>query len=822
MAFNLDHTANGNLSLGGSYAAFTGSFTFPTPAVPGSSVTFLAEESADISSISGLQSCLDLLVPNNEVGTASTLDAGNTQYSAIVINNDNLIDDSLLPDAICSCVFVVTNSGQLTLLNQAKKGSLAMTANPYQTYVLTDGLFNNISNWTPLLNPDNCVDSVNMQTGTVLISGKDLSSAVGYSGTVESGVQYLYECLVSQTCLSDNYKTESDFEMDIMPYATTSYLSNELNSYATTQCVSDCLSFYTDNNGTGSLFSPHALAYGFGTASQSQHNVGTAGSCILCVGSDGFLDSSVLPDVSLVESFNINSSSELTSLSTATLGDVAFDVVNKFNYILVSSGENAYQDSNNWIRMSAEEGSLLSVNGHTAAPNGIVTVYGSDLCGVNTANSIINATSTISPVPLPVDNSLIGTTVSFNVSTDSVITQNDYVKILDQESWSNFYYYGQVLTTQVTGPFTLQVNINVLSNGGFSSVPSDNWKIHLITNLKDNINNLDTFIQLVEANYQSSGSFISDRSDYMTVVDFDSAADLKAISGHAHPTSDVTDLDTCLSDISAFKAANTIGGDKSYSHKLDDNSSTVSCGSLVLGKDGKAKNNYSLVQSAGKFSQNGDAQYSLMAGKVLPADNNWTSIVNVGMEKNSIALLNAGFVSRQGDSFTLEGVVVRESSSVQLPEDLAKAIYSTGSYGNDVRVCAGTSGFALQVQGQTYWTSSLEMVYTKSSGVAEDDGVGQYWQALNGNNWYNVTGNWFTENTFTDHATSLPSGTTNVQMVGSTAAIVNIDCADWVQPNSIDTTQIAQADGICIVSNTSAIFNGQIYGNAEFFGAIFM
>ena len=727
MAFNLDHTSNGNLNLAGSYTAFTGSFNFPKPAVAGSCVTLITQDSAYISSISGLQSCIDLLVETSDIGTASTLHADNSACNAVLVNGSNLIDIITLPDAIKSCAFIVANSGQLTLLDAAKKGSVAITTNTYMTFVLSGGLFNNISNWVPLLNPDNCIDSVNLKTGQVFISGVDLDSAAGYGVDVESAVEFLSTGYADSTYLTTNYVTEADFNDDVIPYETTSALTNTLLSYATTECVSNCLGFYTDNNGTGALFAPYALEATFGTASESQHNVGTGSACILCVGASGFIDSSVLSDPTLVETFIISTPSGLTGLSTATIGDVAFDTVNNFNYILINSGVNAYQTSANWCRLSAEEGALLNVNNHTADGACLVTVYSNDVC--------------------------------FGIPTGS----ETYLSV------------------------------------------------------SDTIILLDTSVSMVEDDFASSGYFASDRNNYVLTSVFDYIASGKSITGHSHPITGITDLDSCLTAISPFEEANTINLDKSYSYKLGDTNTTVSCGSLIVGEYGKGKNNYSLVQSPGKFAENGDAQYSSVAGKVS-GNNSWSTIINVELDNNSIALINADFVSRNCDSFRLEGVVVRENGSVSLPEEVAKAIYHTGNVDHDVRVCAGASAFVLQVKGNTYWTSSLEMVSTKMSGMAGPDGIGLYWQGLDDSNWFNVGGNWFTENTFTSHATSLPSGSSNVQMSGSVAAIVDLDDANWVQPNSINTTSVTDSKGIVFTSASSAVFNGTIYGNASFSG----
>lgn len=723
MAFNIDHTASGNLNLAGSYSAFTGSFTFPRPSDLSRPSVFLTEGSANIAAITGLQACLDLLVNTNEVGTASTLNADNGSCSAILVNNSNLLNVSVLPDSVNSSVFVVSNSGQLTLLSEAKKGSVAYTTNNYKTYVLC-GTFNNINNWIGLLNPDMCIDSVNSTTGVVLISGKDLSSSAGYGANAEIAIQYLSTGYTNSSYLTSEYETEADFNSELSNYATTLSLNNELASYPTTGDTSGCLSNYTNNNGTGALFAPYTLQADLGTAAESQHNVGTGNSCILCVGSLGCIDSSVLPDVSLVEAFNVSSQDGLTGLTTATIGDVAFDTVNKFNYILTSCAVGAYSSTGNWSRFSAEEGLLLNVNNHTAEPDSTVTLYSSDICFTNEQNANV---------------------------------VSDYILLLD--------------------------------------IPLDN----------------------IESDYKVSGSFISDRSGYVTEQLFNAIASGKSNTGHVHSMSDINDLNSCISAISPFSETNLINLEKSYSYKLSDSGSSTSCGSLIFGNEGKAKNNYSVVQGAGKFAELGDAQHESLVGKLNSPNTNWNNIIEVQLDTSSIALFNASLVSRGGDAFELQGAVVRELGSASIPEEPSKAIYATGNVNNDVRVCANSSGFALQVKGQSYWMSNLEMVSTKSTGVATD-GIGLYWNNEVGSDWFNVGANWFTENTLTTQATSLPSGSSDVFMNGSVAAVVDLDDADWVQPNSIDTTSVTDSLGIVFTSANNEVFDGTIYGNASFSG----
>ncbi len=727
MAFNLDHTASGNLLLAGSNIFFTGSFTFPKPSNLNTPSVFMTECSASAEAISGLQSCLDLLVNSGEFGTASSISAGGNANDILLVGNNNLINESFLPDSVNSSVFVVSNSGQLILLNNAQKGSIAYTTNNYKSYVLS-GCFNDINNWVGLLNPDNCVDSVNSKTGVVLVYGCDLSSAAGLGSNVDCAIKLISTGYADTSYLTSEYKTETSFNSDVSNYSTITNLTNELSNNTTTGDLSNCLSNYTDNAGTGSLFSPYALDSTFGTASESQHNVGTGNSCILCVGSLGCIDSSVLPDVSLVEAFIVSSQNDLTGLSTATVGDVAFDSVNNFNYILVCSGIGSYSDLQNWKSFAAEQGSLLSVNNNTADPNSTVTIYSDDVCLTNDQNSL---------------------TVS------------------------------------------------------------------------DKIALIHGFVDGVELDYESSGSFEQKKSEYVLESSFNSIASLKCTTGHLHEINEIENLNSCISNINAFFESNLIDLEKSYSYQLSNSGSANSCGSLILGDQGKSKNNFSLVQGAGKFQEIGDAQYESIVAKILTNDNEWTNIIDVGMQDNSIALLNAYFVSRNDDSFSLQGAVIKEFTNAIAPEQFTKSIYHTGSSSSDVRVCTNSSGFALQVKGQSYWTSSLEMVYTKSTGSALNL-IGLYWQGFGDNDWYNIQQNWFTENTFTENATSLPLTGSNVQMVGSVVPVVNLDSPYWVQPNSIDTTQITTPNGICFVSTTGAEFSGTIYGDAEFIGSVFI
>ena len=125
------------------------------------------------------------------------------------------------------------------------------------------------------------------------------------------------------------------------------------------------------------------------------------------------------------------------------------------------------------------------------------------------------------------------------------------------------------------------------------------------------------------------------------------------------------------------------------------------------------------------------------------------------------------------------------------PTDTNNGIYLSGSY---VDILAGQWGYA-------------------GTGVANQNVIGRYFAGIN-NQWYSLSNNWFSNSSLTTQATSLPSGDTNVIMLGSTGALVDLSNPLWKQPASINTTAVTDSYGICFASG---IFSGIVYGNISFF-----
>ena len=85
------------------------------------------------------------------------------------------------------------------------------------------------------------------------------------------------------------------------------------------------------------------------------------------------------------------------------------------------------------------------------------------------------------------------------------------------------------------------------------------------------------------------------------------------------------------------------------------------------------------------------------------------------------------------------------------------------------------------------------------------------------NDWYDQDA-WFSNSSFSTPYGSLPQSYSDVIMYGSNGAYIDLDNANWIQPNSIDTRNVSDPYGICFYSNNSAQFSGIVYGNSSFFG----
>lgn len=377
--------------------------------------------------------------------------------------------------------------------------------------------------------------------------------------------------------------------------------------------------------------------------------------------------------------------------------------------------------------------------------------------------------------------------------------------------------------------------INGHSADGFSSVTLDASDIHYCqsenTHLNECITAIVTGIDAIESDYESCIHFTGEREHYTLTSVFDNIAATKSVTGHGHAMSDISGLNECVGPMGAFVQGDLINLETSYSLMLDPNSATTVSGALVLGQNGKAENqHFSVVNSAGCFAENGDAQTVKFVGKGNFTSNSFNDIALIPVSEFTTTFVSAQVIGRSSDdsesaAYSIEGLFARESGNLNKIGCESIATFATTDTGYGVEfITTNDYDVHLRVKGsastEMHWVANVNYLkLTDSSNGGGGGGVGAYFSGAN-NAWYTLSNNWFVNSSLTNQATSLPSGDTSVVMLGVTGALVDLSDPAWVQPASIDTTAVTDNKGICFVSGS---FSGTIYGNATFLnGASFV
>jgi hypothetical protein len=739
MAFILDHTASGDLTLVGSHSASTGGYSFPKPTGQNHDLILMAACEFGIDAIHNLQSELDTKVNISDVGSAIYKNADNSANNLAVVGNDGLFNESVIPASILNTVFVVSSSSDLTLLSSAKKGDTATTTanNQLCTYILT-GTFSNSLDWVPLVNEAIKIQTVNGYSGVVSLSGHDIDLSSGfYSGSsIDEAVADLQANKVSYQCLTGDpvYTTNTYFETLIANYSTSdSYNAALTGCYKTTGDVSSYLEDYTL---TCDLDSVHLDDYvpRTETGTVAALNVGSTSGTILEVLGGDVISTNVLNNIAYTDTFTISAESQLTGLSSAEAGDIAIDLTNEKTYILTGQSANAYQNLSEWKEFVDQEGIVYTVNGLSPDGNRDVTFSSSD--------------------------------VYLHSQTGSTITSK--------------------------------------------------------------IESIESSIGSLESTYKTSGSLTGDRANYTLESTFNDIAATKSVTGHGHAMSDVSGLVACAALMTAFLQGDLVSLNQSYSYKLDPNSANTSTNSLMLGKESKAIVNHEIAHAAGKDSIVGDVQSSQLVGKVQSSGHTWTSLITYPVDSNSLSFIKAEVVGQSFTntgkfvSLTVEGALARNGSTAEVVGEVAKVIHARTNDHYDVRFIGSSEDVVVQVRANgndvLNWVgkSTLMKLEVDSSGVSPT--IGAYYSGVSGSSYWYDLNNWFTNQALSSQATQLPNASTCVELFGAVAPLVDLDNGSWVQPYSIDSTQIGDAYGICFTSSISGVFSGIVYGDASFFG----
>ena len=384
MAINFDHTSSANITLRGPENAQPNDvFNFVFPNVIGESTpSLLISGETTIGQISGLTSALSQKVQKSTTGSAASLNYGTGAGQVVRLDNNAKIPNELIPSVAIRDVFTVTNFSELTGNSAANIGDIGIVSSENKNYILCssgENAYATSSNWKEILFPIQTITSINSLVGDVVLDGSNVNVSSGnYNGnsidqaisdlaTVKANLSSLIDYVTTgeaASCLTC-YTTTGCLSSTLLNYVTDSELSNSLSNYSTTSQINSTLSGYVLNSATGSAASL---------------DVGTSAGNVVQLNNDGKIPNEVVPHLAITDTFIVNTSGDLISLSSAEKGDIAIATGSNKNYILKESD---YSDITHWAQFAASVGSITGIN-QLSPVNGIITLLSSN---INVANS---------------------------------------------------------------------------------------------------------------------------------------------------------------------------------------------------------------------------------------------------------------------------------------------------------------------------------------------------------------------------------------------------------------------------------------------------
>lgn len=464
MAFNIDHTESGNFTLKGNFADASGFFVFPT--LPNNSeFVLITNKNSSPQSIAGLEQKLSNLLDKENVGDVLLLQTGYSSGKVPFIESDNYLNDIIFPHSILNNVFSVPVTGSLTLLSNAIKGDIANVVNPLSSYVLTGLPYSNSGNWIKLEDSENTIKSINSgvtgtlysPSGSVKISGGQIrvsDTSSNYSGVTLDYLGQIYNTGYwdAAKAASGIYTLDDIDNLDNV-YETKVGLTARLENY---ELTGDLSTGYAKTGDIAPELSKKLLKSL--TGSVASLNSGLSAGNVVVLNQDAYIDSSLIPYISITDTFKVQSSGELTGLNNALIGDIAIDSNTSLTYILSETGGFAYQDINNWKNFVYSQGEVATINLQLPDPFNNVKLTSLnvlDLSGVSVSSSVLNTTRQINDVNLNTE-----TTGHFCPLTGNYTKTIEFDAIASTKSDSSHSH-------EISKISSLQSNLNVRNNFEF-------------------------------------------------------------------------------------------------------------------------------------------------------------------------------------------------------------------------------------------------------------------------------------------------------------------------------------------------------------------
>ena len=469
MAINFDHTNSASITLRGpNETANFHSLTYVFPNTQIGEANLLISGEAPISSISGLSDALDSKVNISSLGTAAYVDTGSVSGTIPVLDENGKLIQSIIPAIAIRDVFEVDSSIDRTGVAAAELGDIVIATGTKENWVLAvSGVnaYQTASNWKKIKFIDQVVTSVNGYCGDVVVNGSDINIASGFyiGNSVDYALDDLKSVKADVSCLT-NYYTKDEITGCLSLYQLTQDLNNTLNGYVQCSDFTTCISNYSTTTQINQCLTDYYVPKSE-TGSAASRNVGTAIGNVVEVQNDGKISPNILPKIAITDTFVINTSGSLTSLSDAEKGDIAIATGDQLNYILTGTD---YSNISEWKALAAPLGTVDSVNSVEPTNGNVI---------LNSSNIDVQNTST------PYDSSSI-TSALTSLYGDLTGISGTYVTVSCATGLLNNY----VTTGAATGAF------NTKSDVGHGHVISD-------------VSGLGSCLSLISTFYTGAGQY---------------------------------------------------------------------------------------------------------------------------------------------------------------------------------------------------------------------------------------------------------------------------------------------------------------------------
>lgn len=381
MAFNLDHTQNGDVTFKGAHVAFTGDFIFPIP-MQARDYHVLMTDNANfgLDALSDINQELSAKVNTSDLGSAAYLDADNVVLPVLEDNGYGIgvLSENIIPASVTNTQHpAIQFTGGMQYCTAANKGDIITILSTAQTYILTGN--NKATDWFPFENEPIKVTSVQTKTGDLTVYASELLSSTFPSCTIEqllndvcqnkadsSAVNSLICSNDLSSCLTAaNLITAYCIDCAFYPHGVPAYLtSSELTSCTSTLTTTESFDCTLLNYILNSSIENKAGHCSF--------NFIENGGTLVKVNQDSKLDSCLFGDIAYNTHYTVTSEGDLNSLG-AQAGDIAIGTSSEEGktWILDNCG--------NWQIIMSGVAGLFFLNSQAPDALGCVTLNSQNL-----------------------------------------------------------------------------------------------------------------------------------------------------------------------------------------------------------------------------------------------------------------------------------------------------------------------------------------------------------------------------------------------------------------------------------------------------------